>query len=78
MATKTPLPDLSAEASQPASSSAPVESSSLIGLLPGIALLGAVGYVGKFIEHSIAVYGKTHHLTRPNIEYVLWAILFGY
>jgi uncharacterized integral membrane protein (TIGR00698 family) len=56
---------------------AEAESSNFLGLLPGIALLAAVGYVGKFIEHSIAVYGKTNHLTLPNIEYVLWAILLG-
>ena len=46
-------------------------------LLPGIALLAIVGYGGKLIEHSVTVYGKTHHLTLPNIEYVLWAILLG-
>jgi len=46
-------------------------------LLPGLALLGAVGYAGKFVERSIALYGKSHHLTLPNIEYVLWAILIG-
>ena len=28
-------------------------------------------------EQSIASYGRTHHLTLPNIEYVLWAIIFG-
>jgi len=28
-------------------------------------------------EQSIAAYGKAHHLTLPNIEYVLWAIIFG-
>jgi uncharacterized integral membrane protein (TIGR00698 family) len=49
----------------------------ILGLVPGIALLAAVGYAGKFIEHSIAVYGKAHHLVLPNIEYVLWAILLG-
>jgi len=37
----------------------------------------AVGYAGKFIEQSIAHYGKAHHLVLPNIEYVLWAILLG-
>ena len=37
----------------------------------------AVGYVGKFIEQSVARYGKAHHLVLPNIEYVLWAILLG-
>jgi uncharacterized integral membrane protein (TIGR00698 family) len=46
-------------------------------LLPGLLLLAAVGYAGKFVEHSIAVYGKAHHLTLPNIEYVLWAIVIG-
>jgi uncharacterized integral membrane protein (TIGR00698 family) len=48
-----------------------------VGLIPGILLLAVVGYAGKFIEHSISVYGKTHHLILPNIEYVLWAILIG-
>ena len=49
----------------------------LIELIPGLALLAAVGYAGKWIEHSIAVYGKTHHKVLPNIEYVLWAIVIG-
>src|ERR1700739_101969 len=46
-------------------------------LIPGLLLLVAVGYAGKFIERSIAQYGRAHHLTLPNIEYVLWAILLG-
>jgi uncharacterized integral membrane protein (TIGR00698 family) len=46
-------------------------------LIPGILLLIAVGYAGKFIEQSIAHYTKAHHVTAPNIEYVLWAILIG-
>lgn len=46
-------------------------------LLPGLALLAAVGYAGKILERTINVYGKAHHLTLPNIEYVLWAILIG-
>jgi uncharacterized integral membrane protein (TIGR00698 family) len=49
----------------------------IVELLPGIVLLAVVGYGGKFIEHSIAAYGKAHHLVLPNIEYVLWAILIG-
>jgi uncharacterized integral membrane protein (TIGR00698 family) len=48
-----------------------------IALIPGLLLLAAVGYAGKFIEHSIAVYTKTNHITFPNIEYVLWAIVIG-
>ena len=47
------------------------------GLIPGILLLAVVGYAGKFIEQFIAHYGKAHHMVLPNIEYVLWAILFG-
>lgn len=46
-------------------------------LVPGVLLLAAVGYAGKFIEQFIARYGKVHHLVLPNIEYVLWAILIG-
>jgi uncharacterized integral membrane protein (TIGR00698 family) len=49
----------------------------VLGLLPGVLLLAAVGYAGKFIEQSVARYGKEHHLVLPNIEYVLWAIVIG-
>jgi len=48
-----------------------------LSLLPGLLLLIVVGYGGKVIEQSITLYGKTHHTTLPNIEYVLWAILIG-
>jgi uncharacterized integral membrane protein (TIGR00698 family) len=51
--------------------------SSFFRLIPGVLLLAVVGYAGKFIEQSIAHYGKAHHLVLPNIEYVLWAILIG-
>ncbi len=46
-------------------------------LVPGVLLLGVIGYAGKFTEQAIAGYGRSHHLTLPNIEYVLWAIVFG-
>lgn len=46
-------------------------------LVPGTVLLAIIGLAGKVTEQSIAAYGKTHHLTLPNIEYVLWAIVFG-
>jgi len=49
----------------------------LLGLIPGIVLLAVLGYAGKVTEQSIARYGKAHHLFLPNIEYVLWAIVFG-
>src|SRR5690242_7286125 len=46
-------------------------------LVPGIGLLVALGYGGKFLERAINTFAKTHHLTIPNIEYVLWAIVIG-
>jgi uncharacterized membrane protein YadS len=49
----------------------------LLALIPGLLLLAAVGYAGKFIEQSIAAYTKSHHIVFPNIEYVLWAIVIG-
>ena len=65
----------------PTPAPAPAQSQSavarLIALIPGIVLLAAVGYAGKFVEQFIARYGKGHDLILPNIEYVLWAILFG-
>src|ERR1700733_678582 len=48
-----------------------------LALIPGLLLLTAVGYAGKFIEQSIAAYTKSNHITFPNIEYVLWAIVIG-
>src|SRR5436305_6887395 len=48
-----------------------------IELVPGLALLFAIGFSGKLIEQSINGYGKAHHLALPNIEYVLWAIVIG-
>ncbi|RSL16384.1 putative integral membrane protein (TIGR00698 family) [Edaphobacter aggregans] len=53
------------------------ERASFPSLLPGIALLFVVGYAGKFVEHFLNTYTKAHHITFPNIEYVLWAIVFG-
>jgi len=49
----------------------------IFGLVPGLLLLVAVGYAGKYIERSISLYGRAHHLRLPSIEYVLWAILIG-
>jgi uncharacterized integral membrane protein (TIGR00698 family) len=52
-------------------------SGSFFRLIPGILLLTVIGYAGKVTEQSITTYGKAHHIALPNIEYVLWAILFG-
>src|SRR5437773_367061 len=46
-------------------------------IVPGTLLLAIIGFAGKVTEQSIAAYGKAHHITLPNIEYVLWAIVFG-
>ena len=77
MAAPTALPDLRSEYPPHAPGHVPAERTTFAGLLPGIALLAVVGYAGKFVEHAINTYGKVHHLVLPNIEYVLWAILFG-
>jgi uncharacterized integral membrane protein (TIGR00698 family) len=77
MSTAAPPPDLRMEYPPHAPGADPHEPSTLLGLLPGIGLLAVVGYAGKFVEHFINTYGKAHHLVLPNIEYVLWAILFG-
>jgi uncharacterized integral membrane protein (TIGR00698 family) len=73
MATSAELPDLRTEyPSRP-----PEKPTTFLSLLPGVALLAIVGYAGKFVEHFLNTYTKAHHITFPNIEYVLWAILFG-
>src|ERR1700682_643306 len=48
-----------------------------LNIVPGTLLLAIIGVAGKVTEQSMAAYGKAHHLTLPNIEYVLWAIVFG-
>jgi uncharacterized integral membrane protein (TIGR00698 family) len=49
----------------------------LVRLLPGVVLLFVLGYLGKLVEQLIRAYGQANHLSLPNIEYVLWAIIFG-
>jgi len=46
-------------------------------IVPGVALLAAVGYAGKLLEKNVGAYAKSHHWIFPNIEYVLWAIVLG-
>lgn len=45
--------------------------------LPGLALLAAVGILGKVLEQTLNGAFKAHRIPFPNIEYVLWAILIG-
>jgi len=58
-------------------SQAPPLVAKVAGLIPGLALLAAVGLLGKFMEQTINGYCKAHRIVFPNIEYVLWAILIG-
>ncbi len=46
-------------------------------IVPGTLLLAVIGFAGKVTEQSIASFGRAHQMTLPNIEYVLWAIIFG-
>ncbi len=48
-----------------------------LAVLPGLGLLFAVGYAGKLTEQAINAWGRAHAVAVPNIEYVLWAILYG-
>jgi uncharacterized integral membrane protein (TIGR00698 family) len=42
-----------------------------------VVLLFVLGYLGKLAQLAIKSYGAANHLALPDIEYVLWAILFG-
>jgi uncharacterized integral membrane protein (TIGR00698 family) len=77
MAASVNLPDLRTEYPPHAPGGSPAERSTFLSLLPGIALLAVVGLAGKFVERFLNTWTKAHHITFPNIEYVLWAILFG-
>src|SRR5208282_5700371 len=52
-------------------------STKFLRLLPGVALLAAIGFAGKLLEKNMNAYAKAHHFPFSNIEYVLWAILIG-
>ena len=69
--------NMSTAATIPQARTAEHSSLTFLRVLPGIALLFAVGYAGKFLEQNINRYVKAHHYTFPNIEYVLWAIILG-
>src|ERR1035437_2850176 len=61
----------------PAATRLPSTSQSLLATLPGIALLFAIGLLGKLLEHGFTVLRTEHHWLLPQIEYVLWAIILG-
>ena len=75
MSTSQPPPDITDSSAEGVA--AVKASSHPIQLLPGLILLAVIGYGGKWIEAAIRDYGKLHHRSLPNIEYVLWSILIG-
>ena len=77
MSVSNSLPDLRESYPPHAPHDVPAEKTNLLGLIPGIVLLLIVGYAGKYTEHMINGYAKIYHVTFPNIEYVMWAIIFG-
>jgi len=52
-------------------------SSNLLTYLPGVLLLIAIGLLGKYAQVWWNSLAKHEHWTVPDIEYVLWAIVFG-
>ncbi|NYF77737.1 YeiH family protein [Granulicella arctica] len=61
----------------PISAKPPSLTARFIQTLPGIALLFAIGLLGKLLEHLFTVLRVSYHLLMPQIEYVLWAIILG-
>ncbi|MBO3749949.1 putative sulfate exporter family transporter [Streptosporangiaceae bacterium NEAU-GS5] len=47
------------------------------GLLPGLILLAVVGYAGKLAQVGVKNLATANDWHLPDIEYVLWAIVFG-
>lgn len=81
MSTQTiPMPaatDTPPSTTSPGDATGPLEPASLVGTLPGIALLFGIGLLGKLLEHAFTILRTQHHLRLPQIEYVLWAIILG-
>ena len=81
MSTQTiPMPiaaDSPSSFAAPPDATVPLKPTSLPAFLPGIALLFAIGLLGKLLEHAFTVLSSEHHLRLPQISYVLWAILLG-
>ena len=71
MSTQTIQMPIAAESSPPSAApsdaTGPLRSASIPALLPGVALLFAIGLLGKLLQQILPVH----------IEYVLWAIILG-
>src|ERR1035437_5111967 len=63
--------------SMPIAARVPSPSRRILAVFPGIALLFAIGLLGKLLEQVFSVLRTQHHLLLPQIEYVLWAIILG-
>jgi uncharacterized integral membrane protein (TIGR00698 family) len=81
MSTQTiPMPstaDSSPNPAAPSDATGPLKPVTMVGTLPGIALLFGIGFLGKLFEHAFNILRTQHHLRLPQIEYVLWAIILG-
>jgi uncharacterized integral membrane protein (TIGR00698 family) len=66
-----------AASSEGSTGSGPLKPASLAALIPGIALLFAIGELGKLMQSGIKHINTRFHLNLPQIEYVLWAIILG-
>jgi uncharacterized integral membrane protein (TIGR00698 family) len=81
MSTQTiPMPSTANSSPNPAAPSdatGPLKPVTMVGTLPGIALLFGIGLLGKLFEHAFNILRTQHHLRLPQIEYVLWAIILG-
>ena len=81
MSTQTiPMPgtaNSSLNTAAPSDATGPLKPVTMVGTLPGIALLFGIGLLGKLFEHAFNILRTQHHLRLPQIEYVLWAIILG-
>ncbi|MGA1980825.1 MAG: putative sulfate exporter family transporter [Acidobacteriaceae bacterium] len=81
MSTQTiPMPiaaDSPSSSTAPPDAMVPLKPTGLPAFLSGIALLFAIGLLGKLLEHATTVLSSERHLRVPQISYVLWTILLG-
>jgi uncharacterized integral membrane protein (TIGR00698 family) len=78
MSTQTiPMPTADPGRSNLAASPDGKRPTGLAALIPGVALLFAIGLLGKLLEQAGKSINIRYHLHLPQIEYVLWAIILG-
>jgi uncharacterized integral membrane protein (TIGR00698 family) len=62
---------------EPSEEEASFTSRNLLAYVPGVLLLIAIGLLGKYPQIGWKSLARHEHWTVPDIEYVLWAIVFG-